>query len=263
MVYPQQQQPPQPIYQQPNQQPIIKRPIVQYIQKPKIAPVHNVVVPTKRVVLRKPIKKQQQTNEYESNSLADILKKLQDTNQLPHTITSDNIDNSIKTLVKILNDLKKQKVGDVPQQNYQENDYDYRETEKPDYDDDLSQPNPPYNEKTPPGPNTGRPGIDYPNLSEIPKTEFNCTDQRYKGFFGDPETSCQVWHYCDLNGGQASFLCPNGTIFSQVALTCDWWFNVKCSSTAQLYVLNERLYKYILPFTPKFPEDYSGPLVDK
>lgn len=46
-------------------------------------------------------------------------------------------------------------------------------------------------------------------------------------------------------------------------MTCDWWFNVKCDTTAQLYVLNERLYKYILPFTPKFPEDYSGPLVDK
>ncbi|KAH0817370.1 hypothetical protein GEV33_005421 [Tenebrio molitor] len=50
---------------------------------------------------------------------------------------------------------------------------------------------------------------------------------------------------------------------SQVALTCDWWYNVKCSSTAQLYVLNERLYKYILPLAPKFPEDYSGPLVDR
>ncbi|CAG2054492.1 unnamed protein product, partial [Timema podura] len=72
-----------------------------------------------------------------------------------------------------------------------------------------------------------------------------------------------VWHYCDLNGGQASFLCPNGTIFSQVALTCDWWFNVRCSSTTQLYVLNERLYKYILPVTPSFPEDFSGPLVDQ
>lgn len=73
----------------------------------------------------------------------------------------------------------------------------------------------------------------------------------------------QVWHYCDLNGGQASFLCPNGTIFSQVALTCDWWFNVKCSSTAQLYVLNERLYKYILPLKPSFPEDFAGPVVDQ
>lgn len=35
------------------------------------------------------------------------------------------------------------------------------------------------------------------------------------------------------------------------------------SQTAQLYVLNERLYKYILPFTPKFPQDFQGPLVDK
>lgn len=62
----------------------------------------------------------------------------------------------------------------------------------------------------------GRPGEDYPIYHTIPKTEFTCTEQRYKGFFGDPETRCQVWHYCDLNGGKASFLCPNGTIFSQV-----------------------------------------------
>ncbi|KAI5646940.1 chitin binding peritrophin-A domain-containing protein [Phthorimaea operculella] len=109
----------------------------------------------------------------------------------------------------------------------------------------------------------GRPGEDYPILTTIPPTSFDCKSQRYKGFFADPETRCQVWHYCDLNGGQASFLCPNGTIFSQAGLTCDWWFNVRCDSTTQLYVLNESLYKYILPHSPKFPEDYSGPLVDK
>lgn len=127
----------------------------------------------------------------------------------------------------------------------------------------CSQPDHHHHDAEPPGPHNGRPGIDYPALAQIPLTAFNCKEQRYKGFFGDPETNCQVWHYCDLNGGQASFLCPNGTIFSQVALTCDWWFNVKCSTTTQLYVLNERLYKYILPFSPKFPEDYSGPVVDK
>ena len=38
----------------------------------------------------------------------------------------------------------------------------------------------------------GRPGIDYPTYSSIPETSFNCKNQRYKGFFGDPETSCQV-----------------------------------------------------------------------
>ncbi|OXU29184.1 hypothetical protein TSAR_011281, partial [Trichomalopsis sarcophagae] len=113
------------------------------------------------------------------------------------------------------------------------------------------------------GATRGKPHIDYPAYTDIPETNFNCKQQRYKGFFGDPETGCQVWHYCDLNGGKSSFLCPNGTIFSQVALTCDWWFNVKCESTTQLYVLNERLYKYILPVVPKFPEDFSGPEVDK
>ncbi|XP_055525208.1 uncharacterized protein LOC129718444 [Wyeomyia smithii] len=216
-----------------------------------------------------------------STSLADLLKKLQDSNHLPKTLTPENIDNSIRTLVKILNNLKEtQQIHKPPSHDYngdQDHDYDYQpgpvSTGRPgkpigNHDDDEENDHvmPHHHHPgvgTTPGPNSGRPGIDYPNLSEIPATSFSCKEQRYKGFFGDPETNCQVWHYCDLNGGKASFLCPNGTIFSQVALTCDWWFNVKCSTTAQLYVLNERLYKYILPFTPKFPEDYSGPLVDK
>lgn len=79
-----------------------------------------------------------------------------------------------------------------------------------------------------PGPSTGRAGIDYPNYAEIPPTSFDCTQQRYKGFFGDPETSCQVWHYCDLNGGKASFLCPNGTIFSQVSKSTRHIFTLMC-----------------------------------
>ncbi|XP_020288790.1 uncharacterized protein LOC109857149 [Pseudomyrmex gracilis] len=113
------------------------------------------------------------------------------------------------------------------------------------------------------GATRGKPHVDYPAYAIIPETNFSCKDQRYKGFFGDPSTGCQVWHYCDLNGGKSSFLCPNGTIFSQIALTCDWWFNVKCETTTQLYVLNERLYKYILPIMPKFPEDFTGPEVDR
>ncbi|XP_076766432.1 uncharacterized protein LOC143433160 [Xylocopa sonorina] len=113
------------------------------------------------------------------------------------------------------------------------------------------------------GATQGKANVDYPAYSTIPRTKFSCKEQRYKGFFGDPDTGCQVWHYCDLNGGKSSFLCPNGTIFSQVALTCDWWFNVKCETTTQLYVLNERLYKYILPIMPKFPEDFTGPEVDR
>ncbi|XP_030759088.1 uncharacterized protein LOC115884599 [Sitophilus oryzae] len=208
-------------------------------------------VATPKVVTARPeIEVFQEGSSEESQSLANILRKLQETNALPHTITPDNIDNSIKTLVKILNTLKLQ-----------------QKQQKPiivqDYSMDVD------NEAgvdlfdTPAGGTPGKAGIDYPALSNIPKTSFSCKTQRYKGFFADTDTNCQVWHYCDLNGGQASFLCPNGTIFSQVALTCDWWYNVKCSSTTQLYVLNERLYKYIIPLSPKFPEDYTGPLVDK
>ncbi|XP_055852556.1 uncharacterized protein LOC129916566 isoform X2 [Episyrphus balteatus] len=198
-------------------------------------------------------------------SLAEILRKLQESNHLPQTLTPDNIDNSIRTLIRILHNLKgSQTIVDDPPQHHDQ-DYDYNnnnndEDEGTPAQQDLSASILP---GAKPGPNSGRPGIDYPNLDRIPVTSFDCQQQRYKGFFGDPETNCQVWHYCDLNGGKASFLCPNGTIFSQIALTCDWWFNVKCATTPQLYVLNERLYKYILPFTPKFPEDYSGPLVDK
>lgn len=33
---------------------------------------------------------------------------------------------------------------------------------------------------------------------------------------------------CEADGRQHSFLCPNGTVFSQHLLTCDWWYNVEC-----------------------------------
>lgn len=65
---------------------------------------------------------------FNSTSISLILKKLQDSNHLPQTITPDNIDNSIRTLVKILNNLKKsQKVADTPSQHYHEEDEDYED----------------------------------------------------------------------------------------------------------------------------------------
>lgn len=198
-----------------------------------------------------------------TNPLSEILKQLQSTNTLPTTLTPENIDNSIKTLVKILTVLKKQqkfsKTKPIVVAEEQPTTQPLHHEQIYENEADVTH----FPGDGPDGGTPGTPGVDYPALSTIPPTRFNCKTQRYKGFFGDPDTNCQVWHYCDLNGGQASFLCPNGTIFSQVALTCDWWYNVKCASTPQLYVLNERLYKYILPLAPKFPEDYSGPLVDK
>ncbi|KAK9504773.1 hypothetical protein O3M35_008962 [Rhynocoris fuscipes] len=179
---------------------------------------------------------------------------------LPEKITAENLDSSIKTLSKLLRILQranalphsaKTLVSNLPRNK------DHPLSVK------VSKISPKIAHSDDDSGTPGRAGIDYPAYDEIPETHFSCKEQRYKGFFGDPETGCQVWHYCDLNGGQASFLCPNGTIFSQVALTCDWWFNVKCASTSQLYVLNERLYKYILPQKLSFPEDYQGPLVDQ
>ena len=42
------------------------------------------------------------------------------------------------------------------------------------------------------GSTRGKPNVDYPAYAKIPETEFNCKEQRYKGFFGDPSTGCQV-----------------------------------------------------------------------
>ena len=60
----------------------------------------------------------------------------------------------------------------------------------------------------------------------------------FSGYFADtsPASRCQVFHVCGQRRGVTnhnafySFLCPNGTIFNQLYLICDWWFNVNCES---------------------------------
>lgn len=61
------------------------------------------------------------------------------------------------------------------------------------------------------------------------------------------------WHYCDIDGRQATFLCPNGTQFSQAVFVCDWWFNVPCDLSPKLYSLNARLYQRPKTSTPPMP----------
>lgn len=46
------------------------------------------------------------------------------------------------------------------------------------------------------GATRGKANVDYPAYSSIPRTNFSCKEQRYKGFFGDPETGCQVMFQC-------------------------------------------------------------------
>ncbi|PSN28953.1 hypothetical protein C0J52_28165, partial [Blattella germanica] len=43
-----------------------------------------------------------------------------------------------------------------------------------------------------------------------------------------------VFHIC-ADGRKISFLCPNGTIFRQSHLICDWWWTVDCASSKEHY----------------------------
>ncbi|KAK6641407.1 hypothetical protein RUM44_013118 [Polyplax serrata] len=80
----------------------------------------------------------------------------------------------------------------------------------------------------------GRPGVDFPTFSTIPVTSFSCRGVKKSGYYADLDTDCQVFHVCDRNR-KISFLCPNGTIFRQSHLICDWWFRVDCGKSVELY----------------------------
>ncbi|XP_042206158.1 pro-resilin-like [Homarus americanus] len=93
-------------------------------------------------------------------------------------------------------------------------------------------------------PGGGVPGEDYPILASPPNTGFSCDDQAVQGYYADTasEAGCQVFHICQDRARrrqQDSFLCPNGTIFNQQYLVCDWWFNVDCSEAENFYSVNE------------------------
>ena len=81
----------------------------------------------------------------------------------------------------------------------------------------------------------GSPGEDYPIYAAVPDTSFACDGRVEGGYYADVEGECQPFHVCtaDGHGGltKYSFLCPNGTLFQQEYLVCDWWFNVDCSVT--------------------------------
>lgn len=111
--------------------------IIKYVTppQPKLEQMKNKTTTTTRrpYVTVKITPSENTAGDYDGDSLATLLKKLQETNHLPETLTPDNIDNSIRTLVKILNNLKKSKdrykVTPKPTTN---DDYDYKY-----YDDDL------------------------------------------------------------------------------------------------------------------------------
>ncbi|KAM3960299.1 uncharacterized protein ACR2FA_005598 [Aphomia sociella] len=82
----------------------------------------------------------------------------------------------------------------------------------------------------------GEPGSDYPTLSTIPRTSFSCAGKE-PGYYADLETNCQVFRICTVGStyGFQSFLCPNGTLFNQAVFVCDWWMNVNCKKSEELF----------------------------
>jgi len=86
-------------------------------------------------------------------------------------------------------------------------------------------------------------GVDFPVLTEIPQTGFDCAAQDFPGIYADMDTDCQVFYMCQPNGNFNSFLCPNGTMFNQQYFICDWWYNVDCGASANFYQLNQFLYE--------------------
>jgi len=92
----------------------------------------------------------------------------------------------------------------------------------------------------------GEPGVDYPILAFVGDTSFSCADRVFGGYYADPELQCQGYHVCltppnAATDRKTSFLCPNGTVFNQQLLTCDWWFNFDCSEAEDFYSVNDLL----------------------
>lgn len=86
-------------------------------------------------------------------------------------------------------------------------------------------------------------GVDYPIYGQVPRTNFDCAQQPLPGYYADIEAQCQVFHICALNRTY-SFLCPNGTVFSQETLVCVWWNQYDCVSAPSLYANNAYIYDY-------------------
>ena len=54
------------------------------------------------------------------------------------------------------------------------------------------------------------------------------------GYYADTLTGCQSFHVCGFSASifdsiKYTFLCPNGSVFNQEMLICDWWYKVRVS----------------------------------
>nr|CAD7454491.1 unnamed protein product [Timema tahoe] len=120
----------------------------------------------------------------------------------------------------------------------------------------------------------GMAGVDYPVFDKAPDTGFTCDAQAVPGYYADPQAGCQVaspktpltllqhlesksldckirlktvfnvvsnaqvFYICGDSGRGTPFLCPNGTVFNQQFLVCDWWYNFDCALAVGYYGVN-------------------------
>ncbi|XP_055334783.1 uncharacterized protein LOC129585905 [Paramacrobiotus metropolitanus] len=93
---------------------------------------------------------------------------------------------------------------------------------------------------------TARPGIDYPDLKALPTNlSFSCAQVHQPGYYVniEPQSRCQVYHRCELDLPLYTYICPEGKLFNQITLNCDWWFNVQCAKSLDFYdYSNPRIY---------------------
>ncbi|OQV17695.1 hypothetical protein BV898_08153 [Hypsibius exemplaris] len=88
-------------------------------------------------------------------------------------------------------------------------------------------------------------GKDFPNNLAIPQPRtIDCAAVK-PGFHVDASdpSKCQVFDRCDINGNLTSYICPALTLFNQITLICDYFYNVDCAQSAQFAdYSNGRLY---------------------
>ncbi|KAB7496695.1 hypothetical protein Anas_03239, partial [Armadillidium nasatum] len=73
---------------------------------------------------------------------------------------------------------------------------------------------------------------------QIPRTKFYCEEQKYP-----PRNirGLDMFHLCvpsSVGSTLTSYLCPNGTLFDQSILQCNYWYNVDCESSVSDYDAN-------------------------
>ncbi|XP_076034935.1 uncharacterized protein LOC143021395 [Oratosquilla oratoria] len=78
-------------------------------------------------------------------------------------------------------------------------------------------------------------------------TSFNCADRPY-GYYADEGNDCRVFHVCNpylfedgrIETVQYSFMCGEGSVFDQSALTCvEQFAAIPCSESSFFYSRNE------------------------